>query len=124
MADWQCFCTTLNKPDARECWVAACGGQTSPRAEASAARARPVLPYPSPPPLPTAPAQASRPSAAARRARLRRGPSAPPGPHRRRRAGRVAQTQPRKKPPIDLTADSDDEEAALEAAHGRSVATR
>ena len=110
MADWQCFCTTVNKPDARECWVCGLRRPDIPRAEAPPPAPAPARPrYPSPPPLPSAPAQASRPSAPAPvpRAPSPR-PSAPP-PAPSAPPPRVTQTQPKKKPPIDLTADSDEE---------------
>ena len=57
MADWQCFCTTVNKPDARECWVCGLRRPDIPRAEAAPPAPAPARPrYLSPPPLPTAPA--------------------------------------------------------------------
>ena len=39
MADWQCFCTTLNKPDARDCWVCGLRNPAIPRAEEAPAPA-------------------------------------------------------------------------------------
>ena len=113
MADWQCFCTTVNKADARECWVCGLRNPANPRAEAAPPAPAPARPrYPSPPPLPTAPAQAPRPSAPVPRAPSPR-PSAPapraPSPRPSQPPVKVTQTQPRKKAPIDLTADSDDE---------------
>ena len=111
MGDWQCFCTTVNKPDARS----AGSGLRRPDIQRRAPPARAPQTIPSPPPLPTAPAPAPR------RARH-------PGARRRRRRA----PRPANRAAHRSDADATKEEAAHrpdrrfrrrvaaeEAAHGR-----
>ena len=120
MADWQCFCTTVNKADAQGVLGLRLAAARHPASGGGAARARARAPA-----LPVAAAAA----VGACQAQARRAPSPRPGAARRAPPAIAGAAAAR-------DADATQKEAAHrlnwfrrrvaaeEAAHGRSVATR